>query len=90
MLLQIESVPKIWRISKWDAIIWLITFCTTVVVSVDIGLISGIVISIISLLVRGYAAYTCLLGVYPNTDLYLDVDRYKAVSLKSKLKRINI
>lgn len=87
MLQQIESVPKIWRISKWDAMIWIVTFCATVIVSVDIGLIAGIVTSIISLLVRGYDAYTCILGVYPKTDLYLDVDRYKAVSLKRKKQR---
>lgn len=80
MLLQIEDLPRIWKISKCDAIIWIGTFLATVVISVDIGLIAGIALSILSLLIRGYKAYTCLLGVYPNTDLYLDMKRYKGVS----------
>lgn len=89
MLLQIDKVPKIWSISRWDAVVWIITFTTTVVVSVDIGLVCGIAISITSLLVRGFKAYTCILGVYPNTDLYLDVKRYTGVSVLS-LMTLNV
>lgn len=79
MVFQIEQVPKFWRISKWDTLVWIVTFGTAVTVSVDIGLGVGCAVSLISLLVRGFEAYTCLLGVYPGTDLYLDVKRYKGV-----------
>ncbi|KAI4455118.1 sulfate transporter [Holotrichia oblita] len=79
MLMQAVMLKKFWRLSKWDAIVWIITFLTTVVVSIDIGLLSGIVISLISIFVRGQRPYTCLLGVVPNTDLYLDCKRYKGV-----------
>lgn len=80
MLMQAVMLKKFWKLSKWDAIVWIVTFLTTVVVSIDIGLLSGIIVSLISIFVRGQRPYTCLLGVVPNTDLYLDCKRFKGVS----------
>ncbi|KAK9751232.1 Sulfate permease family [Popillia japonica] len=79
MLMQAVMLKKFWKLSKWDAIVWIVTFLTTVVVSIDIGLLSGIIVSLISIFVRGQRPYTCLLGVVPNTDLYLDCKRFKGV-----------
>lgn len=82
MLMQAVMLKKYWRLSKWDAAVWIVTFLTTVIVSIDIGLLSGVVISLISIFVQGHRPYTCLLGVVPNTDLYLDCKRYKGVRQK--------
>lgn len=78
MLLQCTSLVKYWKLSKWDAVVWIITFFTTVFVQISYGLAAGVAISLISIFVQGYKPYTCLLGVVPGTDLYLDVKRYKA------------
>lgn len=78
MLLQCTSLVKYWKLSKWDAVVWIITFFTTVFVQISYGLAAGVAISLISIFVQGYKPYTCLLGVIPGTDLYLDVKRYKA------------
>lgn len=80
MLTQCFMLKKFWHMSKWDAAVWIVTFLTTVIVSIDIGLISGICISLLSIIIQGQRPYTCLLGVVPNTDLYLDCKRYKGVS----------
>lgn len=68
-----------WRLSKWDALVWIVTFFTTVFVDISIGLGAGVVVSLFSIFIQGYIPYACLLGVVPNTDLYLDVKRYKGV-----------
>ncbi|XP_018323507.1 prestin isoform X2 [Agrilus planipennis] len=79
MLMQFQDLRKYWKLSKWDAFVWIVTFFTTVLVDIDIGLLAGVIISLFSLLVRGNRPYTCLLGVLPSTDLYLDIKRYKGV-----------
>ncbi|GJQ80669.1 hypothetical protein Trydic_g9253 [Trypoxylus dichotomus] len=79
LLVQATMLKKYWKLSKWDALVWVITFLTTVLISLDIGLLSGIIISLLSIFVQGHRPYTCLLGVVPNTDLYLDCKRYKGV-----------
>lgn len=66
--------------SRLDAIVWLVTFLTVVIVAIDIGLLVGIILSLSCIFIRGMKPYTCLLGHIPKTDLYLDTTRYKAVN----------
>lgn len=66
---------------RWDGVVWVVTFLTTLLVQISYGLAAGVVISLTSVFIQGYKPYTCLLGVVPNTDLYLDIKRYKGVSL---------
>ncbi|KAJ8926282.1 hypothetical protein NQ314_021359 [Rhamnusium bicolor] len=77
MLLQFTSIVKYWRLSKWDAVVWIITFATTLFIQISYGLAAGVAVSLLSIFIQGYKPYTCLLGVVPNTDLYLDIKRYR-------------
>ncbi|CAG9821141.1 unnamed protein product [Phaedon cochleariae] len=77
MLLQCTAVVRYWRLSRWDGITWIVTFATTLFVQISYGLAAGVAVSLLSIFVQGYKPYTCLLGAVPNTDLYLDIKRYK-------------
>ena len=79
MLQQITQFFNFGKLSRKDACIWLITFLTVVLIAIDIGLIVGLVLSLCSILFKGMKPYSCLLGHVPNTDLYLDINRYKSV-----------
>lgn len=81
MLLQFKQFFVFYKLSVLDAIVWMVTFLTVVVVAIDIGLLVGIILSLTCIFIRGMKPYTCLLGNVPNTDLYLDIKRYKGVSL---------
>ncbi|VVC97831.1 unnamed protein product [Leptidea sinapis] len=78
MFMQIKELAKFWKLSKLDAVVWLITFLVTVLVNIDIGLGAGILASVGALFCRSQKPYTCLLGRVLNTDLYLDINRYRA------------
>lgn len=54
------------------------TFLSVVFISIDIGLLVGIVLSLSCIFFKGIQPYSCLLGRIADTDLYLDVSRYKA------------
>ncbi|XP_057665771.1 solute carrier family 26 member 6-like isoform X2 [Diorhabda carinulata] len=77
MLLQCKSLPRYWRLSRWDAVVWIITFSVTLFIQISYGLAAGVAISLLSIFIQGHKPYTCLLGIVPNTDLYLDIKRYK-------------
>lgn len=79
MLMQITAIFRFWKLSKMDAAVWLVTFLTVVFVSIDIGLLLGVIMSLLTILILGFKPYTCLLGSIPHTDLYLDVTRFKGV-----------
>lgn len=80
MLLQARDLSSFWRLSKLDGLVWIITFLTVVLVDIDYGLLVGLGLSLASILVQGMKPYTCLLGVMPNMDIYLDTNRYREVS----------
>ncbi|XP_072379811.1 prestin-like [Diabrotica undecimpunctata] len=77
MMMQAVELIKFWKLSKLDAVVWVVTFVTVVFVSMEIGLIVGVCMSLFSIFIFSFKPYTCLLGSVPNTDLYLDMNRYK-------------
>ncbi|PSN53077.1 hypothetical protein C0J52_09156 [Blattella germanica] len=77
MLMQATELPKFWRLSTIDGLVWLLTFLTVVLVDIDYGLLVGLVLSLATILIQAMKPYTCLLGVLPNLDIYLDCKRYK-------------
>ncbi|XP_060532844.1 prestin-like isoform X2 [Cylas formicarius] len=86
MLMQFKSARQYWRLSKWDGLVWAVTFGVTLFIQISYGLAAGVAISFVSIFCQGYKPYTCLLGAVPNTDLYLDIKRYKAAQEIAGLK----
>ncbi|XP_030746136.1 prestin-like [Sitophilus oryzae] len=78
MLRQVLEFWKFWKLSKMDAVVWMGTFLTVAFVSIDIGLLCGICLSLASIFILSFRPYTCLLGQVKDTDFYLDVKRYKS------------
>ncbi|KAK9297693.1 hypothetical protein QLX08_008736 [Tetragonisca angustula] len=78
MFQQANQLIKFCKLNKSDALIWILTFLTVVIVNIDIGLLVGMIISLAIILLQSLRPYICLLGYVPNTDLYLDMSRFKA------------
>ena len=81
MLVQSKELIKFWKLSRIDGIVWMITFISTVFISIDVGLLCGLFASITSVLYQSVRPYSCLLGHVPNTELYLDISHYIGVRL---------
>lgn len=79
--MQFLDLKRIWKVSRMDAAIWISAFLGVVIIDIDYGLLLGILVSLIVLLCRTQQPKTCRLGHIPNTDLYLDVSKYSAVSV---------
>ncbi|XP_069356993.1 prestin isoform X1 [Maniola hyperantus] len=77
MFMQVKELNKFWKLSKLDAVVWLVTFLVTMLINIDIGLGAGLLASVGALFVRSQKPYTCLLGRVLETDLYLDIKRYR-------------
>lgn len=78
--MQSKQLARFWILSKLDGMVWIVTVLTVVLIGIDIGLLAGLLTSLVSILLLSIKPYTCLLGHVPNTDLYLDMNRYKGVS----------
>ncbi|XP_056632709.1 sulfate transporter-like [Diorhabda sublineata] len=77
MLIQVTELIQFWKMSKLDAVVWIATFLSVAFVSMEIALLVGIGLSLTSIILTNFKPYTCLLGSVPNTDIYLDINKYK-------------
>jgi solute carrier family 26, other len=83
MLFQVTEFPRFQRKSKADGFVWMITFVVVVGVAIDIGLLVGIIISVLCIFCNSLKAHISILGNIPNTDLFLDIERFeKAVEIQ--------
>ncbi|KAB7502826.1 Prestin [Armadillidium nasatum] len=80
MFMQFRDMIAMWKISKIEAITWLITFFSTVIIDIDYGLLVGVIFSIFVLLTKNQRPTCFVLGRLANTDLYLDLKTYPQVN----------
>lgn len=76
-LRKFKDVPAKWRASRNDAIVWLVTMSATALISVEMGLLVGIVFSMMCVIFKTQNPKVSLLGRAGDTDLYEDMDEYK-------------
>ncbi|XP_054636254.1 solute carrier family 26 member 6-like [Dunckerocampus dactyliophorus] len=77
MFKQFMDVPILWRTNRADLLVWLVTFVSTILLNLDLGLAVSIGFSILTIIFRTQLPHYSILGHLPGTDLYLDIDTYK-------------
>lgn len=76
-LRKFKDIPAKWRASQNDAIVWLVTMSATTLISVEMGLLVGIVFSMMCVIFKTQNPKVSLLGRASGTDFYEDMDEYK-------------
>uniref|UniRef100_A0A4W6F5D6 Solute carrier family 26 member 6 n=1 Tax=Lates calcarifer TaxID=8187 RepID=A0A4W6F5D6_LATCA len=79
MFKQLMDVPMLWKTNKVDLLVWLVTFTSTVLLNLDLGLAVSIGFSMLAFIFRTQLPRYSILGRVPDTDLYLDTDTYKEI-----------
>ncbi|XP_053559265.1 sulfate anion transporter 1-like [Bombina bombina] len=85
-LRKFKDLPAQWNLNKIDAIIWSVTVASSALISTEIGLLVGVVFSMMCLVVRTQLPHTALLSQIQNTVFYEDADKYKNLSAIPKVK----
>ncbi|XP_061684695.1 solute carrier family 26 member 10 isoform X1 [Syngnathoides biaculeatus] len=76
MFLQFQDLPELWRISKIDFMVWVVTWLSVVVLNVDLGLAIGVVFSMMTVICRTQRAGCSVLGRASNTEIYRPVENH--------------
>uniref|UniRef100_A0A147A1K9 Sulfate transporter n=1 Tax=Fundulus heteroclitus TaxID=8078 RepID=A0A147A1K9_FUNHE len=85
-LRKFRDVPAKWRSSRMDAVVWLVAMSATVLISVELGLLVGIVFSMSCVIYKTQNPKVSLLGQVNDTDLYEDIEEYKNLTAPSRVK----
>uniref|UniRef100_A0A8C1GDY5 Si:ch211-117c9.2 n=1 Tax=Cyprinus carpio TaxID=7962 RepID=A0A8C1GDY5_CYPCA len=81
MFMQCQDIPALWRSSRVDLLVWLVTFLCTVLLNLDLGLAASITFTLLTVICRTQRPRYSLLGRVPDTELYLETESYKEVRL---------
>ncbi|CAJ1085060.1 solute carrier family 26 member 6-like [Xyrichtys novacula] len=77
MFKQFMDVPMLWKTNKVDLLVWLVTFMSTILLNLDLGLAVSIGFSMLTVIFRTQLPRYSILGRVSDTDLYLDTETYK-------------
>ena len=81
---------EMWKVSRIDAIIWIVTALGVVVLDVSYGLILGLVFVIAILIHKGQHPNLSKLGQIPDTDVYVKSEQYGQVrTVKQVILSVN-
>ncbi|XP_039210411.1 pendrin [Crotalus tigris] len=79
MFMQVCDVPRLWRQSKADAMIWIFTCVASIILGLDLGLLAGLVFALLTVVLRVQFPSWGKLANVPGTDLYKNIKEYKNV-----------
>ncbi|KAJ8360947.1 hypothetical protein SKAU_G00174720 [Synaphobranchus kaupii] len=79
MFRQYYDVITLWRSCKIDMLVWLVTWISTVLCNLDLGLVMSITFALLTVIFRTQLPKYSVLGQVPGTDIYLDMDMHKQV-----------
>uniref|UniRef100_A0A4W4DTG7 STAS domain-containing protein n=1 Tax=Electrophorus electricus TaxID=8005 RepID=A0A4W4DTG7_ELEEL len=80
MFMQVLDIPILWRKNKTDCFIWVFTCISCIVLGLDIGLLTGLVFELATVVIRTQFPSCASLGNAPSTDIYKNMKDYKAIT----------
>uniref|UniRef100_A0A3Q1I256 STAS domain-containing protein n=1 Tax=Anabas testudineus TaxID=64144 RepID=A0A3Q1I256_ANATE len=77
MFKQYSDIVTLWRTSKIDLVLWLVTWVSTVLLNLDLGLAASITFAVLTVIFRTQMPTYSVLGNIPGTELYVDIEMHK-------------
>lgn len=81
LLFQVTDLKTAWTISKWEGLIWLVTFTSVILLGIDYGLLIGIAFSIFTIVLRFVNPKLRRMGQLSDTGIFLDVDHHSGLQV---------
>lgn len=78
-LRKVRDLPQLWRLSPADALVWVATAATCVLVSTEAGLLAGVFFSLLSLVGRTQRPRAALLARIGDSTFYEDAAEFEGL-----------
>ncbi|KAM7402173.1 hypothetical protein PAMP_017437 [Pampus punctatissimus] len=77
MFKQYADIITLWRSSKIDLVVWLVTWVSTLLFNLDMGLAASISVALLTVIFRTQLPTYSVLGNIPGTELYVDIETHR-------------
>lgn len=78
-LRKVAELPRLWCLSRADALVWVATAATCVLLSTEAGLLAGLLLSLLGLAGRSRCPPAALLARAPASDFYGDPAEFEGL-----------
>ncbi|NSW56188.1 MAG: sulfate permease [Armatimonadetes bacterium] len=75
-LIDVRGMRQLFRVKVGDGIVAIVTFLVTLSVNVEVGIVSGVVLSLLQFIWRSSHPHIAELGYVESEDAYLNVSRF--------------
>ncbi|XP_077458232.1 solute carrier family 26 member 6, like 1 [Stigmatopora argus] len=77
MFKQYSDIITLWRSNKTDLVLWLVTWVSTVLLNLDLGLAASIMFALLTVIFRTQRPIYSTLGNIEGSELYVDIENHK-------------
>ncbi|XP_008564130.1 PREDICTED: sulfate transporter [Galeopterus variegatus] len=85
-LRKFRDLPKMWRVSRMDTVIWFVTMLSSALISTEIGLLVGVCFSMFCVILRTQKPKISLLGLVEESEIFESMSAYKNLQTKPGIK----
>uniref|UniRef100_A0A8D0BAN1 Sulfate transporter n=1 Tax=Salvator merianae TaxID=96440 RepID=A0A8D0BAN1_SALMN len=85
-LRKFSDLPKMWRLSKVDTVIWVVTMISSALISTELGLLIGVCFSMLCVVFRTQRPEGRLLGWVPESEIYEPLPAYRGLQTKPGIR----
>ncbi|KAF5913297.1 hypothetical protein HPG69_016913 [Diceros bicornis minor] len=85
-LRKFKDLPKMWRVSRMDTVIWFVTMLSSALISTELGLLIGVCFSMFCVILRTQKPKISLLGLVEETEIFESMSDYKNLQAKPGIK----
>ncbi|NXT69129.1 S26A2 protein, partial [Chaetops frenatus] len=85
-LRRFRDTPRMWRLSKLDAVVWWATMLCSTLVTTELGLLVGVCLALLCVIFRTQRPRAALLGKVRGREVYEDQATYKQLSSIAHVK----
>ncbi|XP_057702737.1 solute carrier family 26 member 6, like 1 [Corythoichthys intestinalis] len=77
MFKQYSDIILLWRSNKTDLMLWLVTWVSTLLLNLDVGLAASVMFALLTVIFRTQRAVYSILGNIEGSELYVDIETHK-------------
>ncbi|XP_024916142.1 solute carrier family 26 member 6, like 1 [Cynoglossus semilaevis] len=77
MFKQHADIAVLWKRNKIDLVVWLVTWVSTLLLNLDLGLVASVLFALLTVIFRTQMPTYSVLGNVPGTELYLDIETHR-------------
>jgi sulfate permease, SulP family len=89
-LIDLKTIRSLWKNDKLDFLMLLSTFVLTLFFGIEIGIVTGMLLSISAVVYRASIPHIVVLGKVPGTDYYKNSHRFPELELRKDVLMIRI